>query len=125
MEIMPAFKIHRMKDPAQQHFRWAAHTTGETLVKPKDYALSGEIEAESPYAAWTLLRESGNPLRVGDLLEIESGGLRICKYVGFEEARWAIPEIRPSGSERPATSNEESVGSETGPRMPQGSDNEF
>jgi hypothetical protein len=29
---------------------------------------------------------------VGDVLEDEGGVLRICKYTGFEEARWAVPE---------------------------------
>jgi hypothetical protein len=29
---------------------------------------------------------------VGDLLEPGEGQLRICKYVGFEEASWFIPE---------------------------------
>jgi hypothetical protein len=29
---------------------------------------------------------------VGDVLEDESGVLRICKYTGFEEAHWVMPE---------------------------------
>ena len=29
---------------------------------------------------------------VGDILELAAGPLRICKYVGFEEARWFVPE---------------------------------
>jgi hypothetical protein len=29
---------------------------------------------------------------VGDLLETETGDLRICKYVGFEPAKWFVPE---------------------------------
>jgi hypothetical protein len=43
------------------------------------------------------LRESGDPLGVGDLLETEDGHLRICKYVGFEPAQWIVVEPRQQG----------------------------
>jgi hypothetical protein len=39
-----------------------------------------------------LLRDSERSVSVGDVLETPSGQLRICKYVGFEEARWLVPE---------------------------------
>jgi hypothetical protein len=42
---------------------------------------------------------------VGDLLETEGGALRICKYVGFEAASWAIQEPRSAAQippEQPA-----------------------
>jgi hypothetical protein len=90
--IMPVFKIHQLRDHAQEHFRWAPHISGATQVKPKDYQEAGQIEAPSTYSAWARLREADTPLRVGDLLETESGELRIYKYVGFEEAQWAQPE---------------------------------
>lgn len=89
---MPVFKIHRLRDSAQEHFRWAPHTSGVTQVKPKDYQAAGQIEAPSLYTAWARLRDAGTPLRVGDLLELDNGELRLCKYVGLEEARWAQPE---------------------------------
>jgi hypothetical protein len=89
---MPQFRIHRMKDLPRQHFRWAPHVSGAANIKPKDYEPSGEVEADNEYAAWALLRSSERPLNVGDLLELPSGQLRICKYVGFEEARWIVPE---------------------------------
>lgn len=89
---MPVFRIHRMKETPRQHFRWAPHVSGAAIIKPKDYEASGEVEAENEYAAWALLRSSETPLLVGDLLEFVTGQLRICKYVGFEEARWFIPE---------------------------------
>lgn len=97
--FMPVFRIHRMKDAPRQQFRWAPHVSGVANVKPKDYQASGEIEAENEYAAWARLRESETPLMVGDILEwpdsgpVPQGQLRICKYVGFEEARWFIPEV--------------------------------
>ncbi len=62
-------------------------------MKPKDYEPSDEVSAENEYAAWALLRTSDSPLSVGDLLELPTGQLRICKYVGFEEARWILPEV--------------------------------
>ena len=89
---MPLYRIHRMKDTPRQAFRWAAHTAGAASVKPKDYEAAGEIEAASAYGAWSQMLESGGRLEVGDLLEDTQGGLRICKYVGFEEAHWLTPE---------------------------------
>jgi len=32
---------------------------------------------------------------VGDLLETDSGALRICKYIGFEAAEWVLPPADP------------------------------
>ena len=81
-----------MKDNPRQQFRWAPHVSGAANVKPKDYEPEGEVEADNEYAAWALLRGSERPLMVGDLLEMEEGQLRICKYVGFDEARWFIQE---------------------------------
>lgn len=79
-----------MKDIPRQQFRWAPHVSGAADVKQKDYDPSGEVEAENEYAAWAMLRGSDTPLLVGDVLELQAGELRICKYVGFEEARWFI-----------------------------------
>ena len=89
---MPVFRIHRMKEAPRQQFRWAPHVSGTANVKPKDYEPSDEVEAENEYAAWALLRDSERSVGVGDILETPSGQLRICKYVGFEEARWFVPE---------------------------------
>ena len=91
---MPLFRIHRMKDTPRQMFRWAPHTSGASSLKPKDYEPSGEVEAASVYEVWTLLRGTDRALDIGDVLETPSGDLRICKYVGFEEARWIVPEPR-------------------------------
>lgn len=89
---MPLFRIYRMKDSPRQQFRWAPHVTGCASLKPKDYEQKGEIEALHEYDAWQALRDSGDPLSVGDLLETLEGRLRICKYVGFEPAEWVLPE---------------------------------
>lgn len=108
---MPLFRIHRMKENPRQQFRWAPHVSGTANARPKDYEPGAEIEAENEYAAWALLRESATPLMVGDLLELEGGQLRICKYVGFEEARWFIPESRVPESPAPDSA--------AGPQAPQ------
>jgi hypothetical protein len=81
-----------MKDHARQSFRWAAHTLGAANVKPRDYEPGPEIEAASPYSAWAERKDRDDALEVGDLLETDSGALFIYKYVGFEEARWVLPE---------------------------------
>lgn len=101
METMPLFRIYRMKDGPRQQFRWAPHASGASLLKPRDFEPAGEVEAQSPYEAWTKLRGTSQALAVGDLLESEAGELRICKYVGFEEARWVVPEQTPAAAMAP------------------------
>ena len=89
---MTLFRIHRLKESARQQFRWAPHTIGVSKVKPKDYEIINTIKAVNVYAAWMALKDTEDALRVGDILEIEGGELRIYKYVGFEEAEWQLPE---------------------------------
>ena len=93
---MALYRVHRMKDSPRQQFRFAPHVSGTATVKPKDYEPGGEIEAQNEYEAWRKLRESGQALGVGDLLESGDGHLRICKYVGFEPAQWLLPEPIPA-----------------------------
>ena len=89
---MPAFRIYRLREQQRQQFRWAPHTIGATQVKPKDYEEAGGAEAENTYALWAALKGTPEELLVGDLVEDSGGDLRIYKYVGFEEARWVLPE---------------------------------
>ena len=91
---MAIYRVYRMKEAPRQQFRWAPHVAGAAAVKAKDYEPEGEVEGDSEYDAWSRLRNSDHPLDVGDLLETESGALRICKYVGFESANWVIPEVK-------------------------------
>src|SRR5215217_9044392 len=93
---MSVYRIHRMKESSRQQFRWAPHTIGVTNVKPKDYEPAATVEATTPYAVWIELKDTVEPLQVGDILESESGELRIYKYVGFEEAQWFVPEVKPA-----------------------------
>src|SRR5450432_2399345 len=93
---MPIYRIFRMKDSPRQQFRWAPHVAGTAAAKPKDYEQRGEVEALNEYDAWRLLRESGDPLMVGDLLDAYVGQLRICKYVGFEPGTSVLPGPKPT-----------------------------
>jgi len=87
---MPQFKIHRLRDSQLQQFRSAPHTSGTSQVRHRDYTESGRLEAPGLYAAWAALRDSEQPLRIGDILEDEKGALRVCKFVGLEEAQWVV-----------------------------------
>lgn len=100
---MPVYRIYRMKDAPRQHFRWAPHVSGCASIRAKDYEKRGEVEARNEYEAWHLLKESDEPLTVGDLLETESGELRLCKYVGLEPAQWALPETKQQSEPEPAS----------------------
>lgn len=83
-----------MKENPRQGFRWAPHTGGVSSVKPRDYEPGEEIAADSAYALWASLRGTPEALDVGDVLESDTGALSIFKYVGFEEARWVLPEVK-------------------------------
>jgi hypothetical protein len=95
---MPVYRIHRIKETQRESFRWAAHTGGLAVVKAKDYDGGAEqFEAATPYAAWKVLTEQNRPLHPGDLLETAAaegtaGELQIFKYIGFEPAKWYVPE---------------------------------
>lgn len=91
---MAQFRLHRMKETPRQTFRWAPHTSGVTNIKPKDFDPAVEIEASGFYDAWMSLRGTEGSVEIGDVLESEAGEIRICKYVGFEEARWILPEVK-------------------------------
>jgi hypothetical protein len=94
---MPLYRIHRIKETQAENFRWAAHTGGLAVVKPRDYEGGAEeLEAATPYAAWKMLAGK-QPLRPGDVLEAvtqqgSAGDLQIFKYIGFEPAKWYVPE---------------------------------
>ena len=93
---MPLYRIHRLKDHLRQQVRFAPHVGGTATVKPRDYQppdeAQAQVDAGTPYAAFFALRDTETPMEVGDLLEAPDGSLRIFKFVGFEEAQWALPE---------------------------------
>ncbi|MGA8028852.1 MAG: hypothetical protein WB992_17055 [Bryobacteraceae bacterium] len=97
---MALYRIYRMKDTPRENFRWAAHTRGLAVVKPRDYDFDGELQAATPYSAWRVLAADGRALRPGDLLETPGAdgpcaNLQIAKYIGFEPAQWFVPEPKP------------------------------
>jgi hypothetical protein len=108
---MARYRIHRMKDTPRENFRWAPHTSGLAIVKPKDYERHEDLEAATPYAAWKELQAAGRSLQPGDLLEVcgehvnvdsslpaqssPDGQLLILKYIGFEPAGWFVPAAKP------------------------------
>ena len=94
---MPTYRIYRMKDSPRQHFRSAPHVSGAAAVKRKDYEEAGQVEAANEYALWQEMRGSEHPLDVGDLLETDTGDLRIFKYIGFEAAEWVLPPVETPG----------------------------
>ncbi len=100
--IMPVYRIYRLDDSQRTSFRWAPHTAGVALLKPNLYRENGSIEAASPYDAWHHLQSTDTPLQLGDVLENQDGELRIYKYVGFEEARWVLPEMKTGLESVPA-----------------------
>lgn len=103
---MATYRIHRLKAHLRQAFRYAPHVSGAAMVKPRDYEVREDpeaVEAASPYAAFFAMRESASPLELGDLLD-RDGALVILKFVGFEEARWVIPEVREAVQAPPSTS---------------------
>jgi len=95
---MVTYRIHRLRAHLRQGFRYAPHVSGAANVKPRDYAPAETVEAVTPYAAYFALRDTEAPLELGDMLESETGELRIFKFVGFEEARWIVPEPKPEPS---------------------------
>lgn len=100
---MPIYRIHRLRESQRIQFRQSAHTAGLALIKPKDYAPGESCEASSPYGAWSLWKETDEPLEVGDVLECDSGRLFLCKYIGFEEAQWTVPEAKVCPEPQPAS----------------------
>jgi hypothetical protein len=98
---MPSYRIHRLKDHLHQSFRLAPHVSGTAHVKPRDYEPGEAVLAATPYAAYFALKETEDPLLPGDLLEAENGALRIYKFVGFEEAQWLLPEVKPDAPSEP------------------------
>jgi hypothetical protein len=117
LAFMPRYRIHRLKEGPREHFRWAAHTGGLAVVKMKDYEDAGEVEAATPYAAWKILEGENRALERGDVLESATaegtpGELTILKYIGFEPAKWYVPEPKLDTGTA-ATDNPDSVVLET------------
>ena len=110
---MPQYRIHRIKEGPRESFRWAAHTGGLALVKPKDYICAEYVQADNLYDTWKRMSANEQRLHPGDLLELVQensdislrNGMWIAKYIGFEPAQWFVPEpsaYEINGAERNA-----------------------
>jgi hypothetical protein len=98
---MLSFKIHRCKDHVSHQFRWAPHTSGPATIKQRDYEVIGEVEAPGAYALFNQLRGTPNALRVGDVVELPDGSLKIFKFVGLEDAAWFVAPPRLESTAEP------------------------
>lgn len=98
---MASYRVFRLKDHVRQNFRWTPHLSGLSQVKPRDYEEAFTVEGESPYAVWAAVRETPQALQVGDVIEIDAFELRIVKYVGFEQAKWLVPEEKQVAEPEP------------------------
>jgi hypothetical protein len=101
---MVSFKIHRLREQVSSQFRWAPHTAGPALVKQRDYEIVGEVDSISAYALFNQLHGTPNALRVGDLVELPDGSLKIFKFVGLEDASWFVAPAKPEAPAEAAAS---------------------
>ena len=88
---MATFFIKRLRPFLQEKYKWSPIGAVPNPLKPNDFLDDGEIQGDSVYHAWTLLREQSRELHVGDLLVTEADSIFVCTYSGFEEAAWLPP----------------------------------
>ena len=88
---MPGYRIHRLRSPAPP-VPLRPHVWNGA-VKPRDYEPGPSIKRLPPIPRTSPAARGAT--RVGDLLESEDGTLRIFEFVGFEEAQWVLPEVKP------------------------------
>jgi hypothetical protein len=96
---MAVFRVWRLREVLRQSFKNQEHKGGAVVLKPKDYTESIEIEGESAYAAWSLLKDGETKLEVGDALADSTGKLHIFKYIGFEPAEWQVIEPKQNSDQ--------------------------
>ncbi len=112
--FVPRYRVLYLKDQtAVERFRSQPPRPGPASLKPKDYALVAEIEAANEYTVWKMLQGEGaaernlRPMSVGDVLEAEPGRLRVCRFVGFDDAVWFTFEPKPKAAQgEPAPQSE-------------------
>jgi len=91
---MPTYRVFRLKENLRAHFRQLPHLSGVTQLKARDYVEAIEVTASHRYAAWYQLKDTCDPLEVGDALLENGTNLCIMKYVGLEQAEWVVPEAK-------------------------------
>jgi hypothetical protein len=89
---MSSYRLYRLREALRPHFRQLPHLSGTVPLKQKDYAESVTITAASRYAAWLMLKNSDEPILVGDALLEDETMLYVTKFVGMEPAEWMVPD---------------------------------
>lgn len=103
---MPRYRVLYLKDESLvERFRSQPPRPGPASLKPKDYQPVAEIEAPNEYTVWKMLQGEGaaarnlRPMGVGDALEAEPERLRVCRFMGFDDAVWFTFEPKPKPGE--------------------------
>lgn len=91
---MPSYRVFRLKENLRAHFRQLPHLSGVAQLKQKDYVEGIELTASHRYAAWHQLKDTCDPLQVGDVLSEDGANLYVVKFVGLEPAEWIVPEVK-------------------------------
>jgi len=96
--------VFRLKENFRAHFRQLPHLSGIAPLKLKDYVEGVETAATNRYAAWMELKNTNDPLLVGDALVEDGSSVYVVKFVGLEPAEWIVPEVKPAeASTEPVT----------------------
>ena len=91
---MPSYRVFRLKENFRAHFRQLPHLSGITPLKLRDYVEGIEVAATHRYAAWHQMKDTNDPLQVGDALVEDGANLYVVKFVGMEQAEWVVPESK-------------------------------
>ena len=96
---MALYRIFHLTDVHLATFRERPPDKARTEIRPAHYEQVGEIEADTPYEAWSMLRDEAagssaagvREFGVGDVLQIDDQAPQICRWWGFEECAWHEP----------------------------------
>ena len=92
---MPSYKVFRLKENLRPHFRQLPHLSGTAQLKVRDYVEGIEVTSGNRYAAWMEMKNTNDPLQVGDALVEDGASVYVVKFVGLEPAEWIVPEVKP------------------------------
>ena len=92
---MPSYKVFRLKENLRAHFRQLPHLSGTAPLKLRDYVEGVEVTAGNRYAAWMELKNTNDPLQVGDAMVEDGANVFVVKFVGLEPAEWIVTELKP------------------------------
>ena len=99
---MPSYRVFRLKENLRSHFRLLPHLSGTTQLKLRDYVEGIEVNASNRYAAWMELKNTNDPLQVGDAMVEDGVNIFVVKFVGLEPAEWMAQEVKTLEAEAAA-----------------------